>query len=66
MICNINPNINRENALERDLFRSTRQTYENLNETLTDGFVIDLPTIESEAVLYRVEPSFLAVSSGPD
>ena len=32
-------------------------TVENLNETLTDGFAIDLPMIESEAVLFKIEPA---------
>ena len=31
-------------------------TVENLNETLTDGIAIDMPTLESEGVLYRIEP----------
>jgi len=55
LISDINPNINRETALERDLFHTSRMTVENLNETLTDGIAIDLPMLESEAILYRIE-----------
>ena len=56
LISDINPRINRETALERDLFHTSRLTIENLNETLTDGIAIDMPTLESEGVLYRIEP----------
>ena len=56
LISDINPRINRETALERDLFHTSRMTIENLNETLTDGVAIDIPTLESEAVLYKIEP----------
>ena len=56
LISDINPGINRETALERDLFHTSRMTIENLNETLTDGVAIDMPTLESEAVLFRIEP----------
>lgn len=42
LISDINPNINRETALERDLFHTSRMTIENLNETLTDGIAIDM------------------------
>lgn len=59
LISDINPNINRETALERDLFSQSRLTIENLNQTLTDGVAIDLPKLESEAVLFRVEPEKL-------
>ena len=33
----------------------SRLTIENLNTTLTDGVAIDLPMLESEAVLHRIE-----------
>ena len=55
VISDINPNINRETALERDLFHTSRQTVEHLNETLTDAQQLDIPTIEAEAVLYRFQ-----------
>ena len=59
LISDINPKINRETALERDLFHTSRLTIENLNETLTHGIAIDMGMLESEAVLYKIEPEKL-------
>ena len=59
VISDINPNINKETALERDLFQNnSRRTVEQLNETLTDAIPLDIPAIEAEAALYRIEQSF--------
>ena len=56
LISDINPNINKETALERDLFHTSRMTVENLNETLTDGIAIDVHMIEAEAYLFKIAP----------
>mmetsp|Transcript_5395 Transcript_5395/g.6663 ORF Transcript_5395/g.6663 Transcript_5395/m.6663 type:complete len:105 (+) Transcript_5395:953-1267(+) len=58
VISDINPNINKETALQRDLFHTSRRTIEQLNETLTDAVPLDIPAIEAEAALYRIERDF--------
>ena len=60
VISDINPKINKETNLERDLFQNpnSRRTIEQLNETLTDAIPLDIPAIEAEASLYRIEQDF--------
>lgn len=56
LISDINPKINRETALERDLFRtSSRRTFENLNDSVTDAMPQDIPSISAESCLFRID-----------
>ena len=42
-------------ALERDLFRMSRKTVDKLNETLLEAVPLDIPQIEAEACLFKIE-----------
>ena len=55
VISDMNPCINKEMALERDLFRMSRRTVDKLNETLLEAVPLDIPQIEAEACLFKIE-----------
>ena len=52
MIQDLNPDVNRDSVLSKDLFAGRLQSSE-LNESIEDDLT-DLPGIYSDAVLYKV------------
>ena len=52
MIQDLNPDVNRDSVLSKDLFAGRLQSSE-LNESIEDDLT-DLPRIYSDAVLYKV------------
>jgi hypothetical protein len=52
VIQDLNPDVNRESVLSKDLFSGRLESSE-LNESIEDDLT-DLPKIYSEAVLYKV------------
>ena len=52
MIQDLNPDVNRDSVLSKDLFAGRLQSSE-LNESIEDDLT-DLPRICSDAVLYKV------------
>ena len=58
VISDINPHLNKDTMLEREIFQNSRRSIEHLNETITDAIPMDIPAIEAEAALYRIEQDF--------
>ena len=55
IISDINPQLNRETALTRDLFVTKTNSMDLLNQTLSDALPLDVATIKAESCLYRIE-----------
>jgi hypothetical protein len=55
IISDFNPRINRQTALERDLFISGRVSLPSLNDSVNNE--LNLPEINANAVLYTIEPA---------
>ena len=41
--------------MRRDLFQTSRATIDQLNTTLTDSVPLDIPAIEAESCIFRIE-----------